>query len=194
AELALLLDRTAGKVVAAGHRAVAPGAAGLFPDPSGRLLLVPEPDERRVTVIDLARGVVAHRVALEGAPDRIGFSRGQAYAPHAEGGRVSLIALNSLVEGAQPAIATIAAGEGGLAAADALGATIATAPGDGAMLIAAPDDGMVHVYMEGMAAPRGALRIPQQIRPLAMTPIDRGLREVAPGSTRPRWPRRGPAR
>lgn len=188
AELALLLDRTEGKVVAArpdgrpvASWPVAAGAAGLFLDPSGRLLLVAEPDEGRVTAIDLGRGTVAHRVALEGQPRRIGFSRTQAYVQHQDGGRLSLIALNSLVEGGQPAVATIAVGDGGLGESQPLGATVATAPGDGAMLIASPEDRVAHVYMEGMAAPSGALRLPPQGRPLAITAIDRGLREVAPG-------------
>ncbi|GAA0601037.1 cytochrome D1 domain-containing protein [Craurococcus roseus] len=189
AELVLLLDRGEGKAVAVRPDGrpvaswhVAPGAAGLFLDPTGRLLMVPEPDERRVTVVDLGRGAVAHRIALEGRPRRVGFSRAQAYVQHEEGGRLSLIALNSLVEGGRPAVATIAAGDGGLGAADdALGATVATAPGDGAMLIASPEDRVAHVYMEGMAAPSGALRLPPQARPLAIAAIDRGLREVAPG-------------
>ena len=189
AELALLLDPGEGKALAVrpdgrpvASWQVAPGAAGLFLDPTGRLLLVPEPGERRVTAVDLGRGTVAHRVPVEGRPRRVGFSRAQAYVQHEDGGRLSLIALNSLVEGGQPAVATIAAGEGGLGAADdALGATVATAPGDGAMLIASPEDRVAHVYMEGMAAPSGALRLPPQARPLAIAAIDRGLREVAPG-------------
>ncbi len=188
AELALLLDRAGGKAVAVrpdgrpvASWQVTPGAAGLFLDPTGRLLLVPEPGEQRVTVVDLGRGTVAQRVSLEGRPRRVGFSRTQAYVQHEGGGRLSLIALNSLVEGGQPAVATIAAGDGGLGGDEALGATIAAAPGDGAMLIASPDDRVAHVYMEGMAAPSGALRLPPQARPLAIAAIDRGLREVAPG-------------
>jgi hypothetical protein len=159
---------------------VAPGAAGLFPDPSGRLLLVPEPAEGRLTVIDLGRGMVAHRVPLEGRPLRVGFSRGQAYVQREGSPQISLIALGSLVEGGTPAIAGIAVGDAGLAADAALGATIAIAPGDGATLIAAPGEQAVHVYMEGMAAPSGALRTPQS-RPLAIMAVDRGLRETAPG-------------
>lgn len=188
AELALLLDRAEGRVLALRRDGrpvaswpVAPGAAGLFTDPSGRLLLVPETAEERLTVIDLGRGAVAHRIALEGRPLRVGFSRTQAYVQFEGASRVSLVALGSLVEGGAPAVVGIAAGEAGLAAGEApLGATVATAPGDGAMLIASPEERAVHVYMEGMAAPSGALRTPQA-RPLAITAIDRGLREVAPG-------------
>jgi DNA-binding beta-propeller fold protein YncE len=188
AELALLLDQAEGKVVAlrpdgrpVASWPVAPGASGLFLDPTGRLLLVPEPGEQRVTVVDLGRGSIAHRVAVGGRPSRIGFSRAQAYVQHQDGGRLSLVALNSLVEGGQPTVATIAVGEGGLGEAEPLGPTITTAPGDGAMLIAAPEDRLAHVYMEGMAAPSGALRLPSQARPLAISAIDRGLKEVAPG-------------
>ncbi|MBV1800148.1 hypothetical protein [Siccirubricoccus sp. G192] len=187
AELALLLDRAEGRVLAlrpdgrpVASWEVAPAASGLFPDPSGRLLLVPEPEEGRLTVIDLGRGVVAHRVPLEGRPLRVGFSRGQAYVQREGSPQIALIALGSLVEGGTPAIAGIAVGDAGLVADAALGATIAIAPGDGAALIAAPGEQAVHVYMEGMAAPSGALRTPQA-RPLAIMAVDRGLRETAPG-------------
>jgi DNA-binding beta-propeller fold protein YncE len=174
----LALQPEDGKVVASW--AVAPGAAGLFPDPSGRLLLVPEPGEAQVSVIDLARGAVAHRVALEGRPLAIGFSRTQAYVQSEAGARISLIALPSLTEAATPAVTAIAAGEGGLRRGEALGPMIAIAPGDEAVLIAAPAEGVVHVYREGMAGPAGALRAPRG-RPLALAAYDRGLQEVAPG-------------
>jgi hypothetical protein len=187
AELALLLDASAGQVIALGRDgtpraawSVAPGAAGLFLDPAGRLLFVPEPGEGRLTVIDLARGAVAHRVALEGRPLRVGFSRTQAYVQGEAGATVSLIALRSLVEGGMPAIAGIAAGERGLRPGEAVGPTIVSAPGQEAMLIAASEERAVHVYMEGMAAPTGVLRAPYG-RPLALAAVDRSLREVAPG-------------
>lgn len=187
AEVTLLLDPREGRVIAltgegrvAGLWEVAPGAAGLFLDPHGRLLMVPEPGEGRVTVIDLARGAVAHRVALGGAPLSVGFSRTQAYVQSGEGSTVSLIALGSLVEAGTPAVTTIAAGESGLTPGEAFGAMVAEAPGGAAMLIAAPGERVLHFYMEGMAAPAGVLRLPQG-RPLAVMALDRALREVAPG-------------
>ncbi|MBO1075019.1 YncE family protein [Roseomonas marmotae] len=187
ADVALLLDAAGGRVLAraadgrvVGQWPVAPGAAGLFPGPGGRLLFVPEPAEGRVTVIDLGRGVVAHRVTLGGAPLRVGFSGTQAYVQSAAGSTVSLIALGSLAEGATPAVTGIAVGEGGLTPGEALGPMVAAAPGDEAMLIASPSERMVHVYMEGMAAPSGVLRAPRG-RPLAITAVDNGLRETEPG-------------
>jgi DNA-binding beta-propeller fold protein YncE len=187
ADATLLLDATAGRVLAlardgrvVGQWAVAPGASGLFPDPSGRMLFVPEPAGGRVTVIDLARNVIAHRVLLGGAPLRVGFSGTQAYVQAAAGATVSLIALGSLAEAGSPAVTTIAAGEGGLEPGEALGPMVAAAPGEDAMLIAAPAEKVVHVYMEGMAAPSGMLRVPRG-RPLAITTVDHGLRETAPG-------------
>lgn len=187
ASATLLLDAAGGRVLSIGADGapngaweVAAGAAGLFLDPSGRLLFVPEPGERRVTVIDLARGVVAHRVALEASPLRVGFSGTQAYVQAEAGASVSLLALGSLVESGTPAVTTIAAGEGGLVAGEALGPMITAAPGDSAMLIAAPSEGVVHVYMEGMAAPSGLLRVPRG-RPLAIATVDHSLRETAPG-------------
>ncbi|MFC0388355.1 hypothetical protein [Muricoccus vinaceus] len=183
----LLLDAAGGRVIAirADGRPdsaweVAASAAGLFLDPAGRLLFVPEAGEHRVTVIDLARGAVAHRVPVEGAPLRIGFSATQAYVQSEAGASVALIALGSLGESGTPAVTTIAAGEGGLVPGEALGPMVASAPGDSGMLIAAPAEGVVHVYMEGMAAPAGLLRVPRG-RPLAIAPLDRGLRETAPG-------------
>ena len=182
----LLLDSAGGRVLSIGADGspngaweVAAEAAGLFLDPSERLLFVPEPAERRVTVIDLARGVVAHRVALEASPLRVGFSGTQAYIQAEAGASVSLLALGSLVESGTPAVTTIAAGEGGLVPGEALGPMITAAPGDSAMLIAAPSEGVVHVYMEGMAAPSGLLRVPRG-RPLAIAAVDHGLREIAP--------------
>lgn len=189
AELALLLDPAEGRVLAlrpgdgrpVATWPVSPGAAGLFPDPSGRLLFVPEPGEGRVAVIDLGRGVVAHRVPIEGAaPLRVGFSGTQAYVQSAAGARVALIALNSLLESGRPAVATIAAGEGGLRPGEVVGPTVRAAPGEDAMLIAAPEERAIHVYQEGMAGPSGLLRAPRG-RPLAILTADRGLRETAPG-------------
>ncbi|MBP0444553.1 hypothetical protein J8J14_07135 [Roseomonas sp. SSH11] len=187
ADAALLLDAAEGRVLAVapdgrvtGHWTVAPGAAGLFPDPGGRLLFVPEPGEGRVTVIDLARGAVAHRVPVGGTPLHVGFSGTQAYVQSGAGASVSLIALGSLGEAGTPAVTTIAAGEAGLEPGEALGPMITPAPGQEAMLIAAPGEQAIHVYMEGMAAPSGLLRAPRG-RPLAITAVDHGLRETEPG-------------
>jgi DNA-binding beta-propeller fold protein YncE len=189
AEQALLLDARAGRLLVvtaegaqAASLAVAPGAAGVFLDPSGRLAFVPEPEAAQVTVVDLARGEVAHRIALPGAvPLRVGFSRSQAFVQSAPGARIAAIALSSLGESGTPAIAWIAAGEGGIAPGQALGDLAVAAPGGGAMLMADPAEGVVQVYTEGMAAPSGALRLPPGTRPLALLPVDRALREVAPG-------------
>ncbi|MCR0983635.1 YncE family protein [Roseomonas populi] len=187
ADAMLLLDPREGRVLALGQDGgvvglwpVAPGAAGLFLEPAGRLLFVPEPGEARVTVIDLARGAVAHRVPLGGAPLSVGFSGTQAYVQSEAGATVSLVALGSLVEAGTPAVTSIAAGESGLVAGEALGPMVASGPGGAAMLIAAPNERVVHYYMEGMAAPAGVIRVPQG-RPLAITAVDHALRETAPG-------------
>jgi hypothetical protein len=186
AELGLLLDARAGRLLAvtpggavahAFH--VAPGATEVAVDPSGRLALVPEAGEAQVTVIDLARGAVAHRVALEGAtPVSVAFSRTQAFIRSAATPRIALLPLAALGGGAAPAPAWIAAGDAGTGTA--AGPLVAAAPDGNAMLIADGAQPLVHVYTEGMAAPSGTLRGPPG-RPLALLAVDRALKEVAPG-------------
>lgn len=200
AQLSLLLNAAAGRVLAldaagqpVGLWNVAPGAAGLFPDPTGRLLFIPEPGEDRVTVIDLARRAVAHRVPVPGGPLRLGFSGTQAYVQSREGSSVTLIALGSLEEGGTPALTGIAAGSGALEGGAALGPLVVAAPGQEGMLIAEPEQRVVHVYMEGMAAPSGLLRAPRG-RPLALAAIDHALRETAPGRYETRAVFPGPGR
>ncbi|MGG5812521.1 YncE family protein [Falsiroseomonas sp. CW058] len=186
AEVAVLLDARAGRLLAvttegqpAGLWQVAPGAAEVALDPTGRLALVPEPGEAQVTVVDLARGAVAHRVALDGAaPAGIGFSRTQAFVRSADGARIALLPLAALAGDAPPAVAWISAGDAGMQ--DAAGPTVLPAPDGNAMLIADGAQPLVHVYTEGMAAPSGTLRGPPG-RALALLPVDRALREVAPG-------------
>lgn len=201
AELAVLLDTGAGRLLAVTPDGrptavwpVSPDATGIFLDPSGRLALVPEPGESQVTVVDLARGAVAHRIALPDArPLRIGFSRTNAYVQSAEGTRIAVVSLASLGESTTPSIAWIAAGESGLRRGEALGDLITPSPDETTMLIADPGVGLVHVYTEGMAGPTGGLRLPP-VRPLALLAVDRALREVSPGlhEAVAIFPRQGP--
>ncbi len=159
-----------------------PGLGPLRFSQDGRWGMVVNPQKDVVYVIDAATNQLAHTIPVEGQPYEIGFSRAFAYVRALRSEWVSMINLVELGMGRRPPVVKFAAGQKppGEAADLSLAGGITEAPGEAAVLVVSPADETVYYYMEGMNAPKGALRNDGH-RPRAVGIVDRALREKAPG-------------
>ncbi|HYG90380.1 MAG TPA: YncE family protein [Azospirillum sp.] len=169
-----------------GQRAVVRAGAGverLAMVPGGRFAIALNPDRKLVQILDTASDRVIHELTLDGTPDQVAFSETYAYVRLRDSERVSMIHLGSLDPGEAPRVTSFPAGQnppGGDAGRRIHAGILSPSPDPGSMLVANPKDGVIYYYMEGMAAPSGSFRAFRR-EMQAVTTIDRGLRETAPG-------------
>jgi len=151
-------------------------------DQSGRWGFVVNTEKDLVYVIDASANRIAHDIAVGTRPYQVSFSRSFAYVRSLGTERVSMINLQELEKGREPPIVTFQAGDKAPEKVPELnlGNAIIEAPGEAAVMVVSPADSTVYYYMEGMNAPMGAFRNYGQ-RPLAVSIIDRALREKEPG-------------
>lgn len=162
--------------------ALEPGLGPLRITPDGRYALVLNPQEDRVSVIDVASNEKVQDVTIAGQPFQLSFSKTYAYVRSLHSERVSMINLATLGRGRQIAVQNFAAGDqpprtsSGIAIAD----TIVAAAGEGTIFVVNPADGTTYYYMEGTNAPSSNYRV-YGSSPRAVTVVDRSLKEVEPG-------------
>jgi YVTN family beta-propeller protein len=159
--------------------------AGLGPmrfDPSGRWGLVPNSEQDLVHVIDASVNRIAQEVSVGTRPFQVTFSRAFAYVRSLGTERVSMFALEDLNKGRKAAVVSFPAGRKApeLTPELNLADVIVEAPGEAAVMVSSPADATVYFYMEGMNAPMGNFRN-HGFRPLAVSVVDRALREQEPG-------------
>lgn len=167
------------------------GPARLTPD--GRHVLLVNPAQHRLLVLDAASGAVQHRLTVGGRPYDLFLSRHFAYVRTLDAGPVALLDLSSL-QRATPTLQSLPMGAQGIGTWPGLPIASSMGPnmqGNGAFLVS-PGDRTVYHYMEGMNAPDSGLRTYGHT-PLAVRISQRGLREVARGqySTTFRLPAQG---
>jgi YVTN family beta-propeller protein len=160
-----------------------PGLGPLRFDHDGRWGFVTNAAEDLVHVIDASADRIAQDIQVGTRPYQVTFSRSFAYVRSLGTERVAMVNLEELNKGRKPPVVTFAAGE--KAPEDApelnLADALIEAPGEAAVLVVSPSDSTVYYYMEGMNAPMGAFRNYGH-RPLAVTTVDRALRENEPGT------------
>jgi len=159
-----------------------PGIGPLRFDQSGRWGFVVNTAQDHVYVIDASTNRIAQEIAVGTQPYQVGFSRSFAYVRSLGTERVSMINLQELEKGRKPPIVTFPAGDKAPEQAPELNLAdvLVEAPGEAAVLVTSPADATVYYYMEGMNAPMGAFRNYGH-RPLAVSVVDRALREEEPG-------------
>ena len=159
-----------------------PGLGPLRFDQGGRWAFVTNAAEDLVYVIDTSVDRIAHEIEVGDRPYQVTFSRAFAYVRSLGTERVSMVNLAELGKGRKPPVVTFPAGE--KAPGDApelnLADSLVEAPGEAAVLVVSPSDSTVFYYMEGANAPMGAFRNYGH-RPLAVTTVDRAMREIEPG-------------
>ena len=156
------------------------GPARLSPDK--RYVLIVNPSEHRVHVLNAGTGQPVHAITVSGQPYDVMFSEQYVYVRSLASEQVAMVSLAAL-DKPHPAPQYIPAGSGILAQAQE-GLPIASTMGltlnrSGAFL-ASPTERTVYHYMEGMNAPDSGLRTYGHT-PMAALAIQRGLRQVGPG-------------
>ena len=164
--------------------AAEPGIARLAMAPGGRFAIAVSPDRNLVQVVDTATDRIVHALTVDGAPDQVAFTDSFAYLRLRDSERVAMLHLPSLEPGETPRLTHFPAGQkppGGDGAIASHAVPLAPSPEPGAMLVAHPKEGVIYYYMEGMSAPSGSFRAFRNDA-RAVTTVDRGLRETAPGA------------
>jgi YVTN family beta-propeller protein len=162
--------------------ALKPGLGPLRISPDGRFALALNSREDLVHVIDVSTNQVVQEIGIAGQPFQVTFSKTFAYVRAMHSERVSTITLASLGKGRQATVQTFAAGSQppnaarGVAIAD----SVAAAADEGTVFIVNPTDASTYYYMEGMNSPSSNYRV-YGSSPLAVTVVDRSLKEVEPG-------------
>ena len=159
-----------------------PGLGPMRVTQDGRFVLVVNPAERSVHVVDAAANGLVHTIPVEGKPYQVAVSRAFAYVRLLDSPQVVMVNLGSLGAGRKPIVQGFGAGTlapsaaGELAIADA----VTQANTEAAVFVASPADGNTYFYMEGMNAPMGSYG-GYGHRVAAATVVDRSLKEVEPG-------------
>lgn len=162
-----------------------PGIGALGVDPSGRWAFVVEGARGLLTVLDTATGGVVGTTGVPLGADELLFTETSAYVGGAATATLAVVPLGPIRDGEGVTAATVPGGT----PADAPDTTvrapsmIALPSGDG-VLVARPNDRSLLFYAEGMNAPVGGIGNSSPTPARGLVPLDRGLREVAPGTWR----------
>jgi len=158
-------------------------ALGIAPD--GRWGFAANSSQNQVTIFDTVTNRVVQTITVPDSPYEIGFTDTQAYIRRHGSESVTLIPLAPLrADGATTGLAEFPAGKkprDSSVGATLLAASMVSAPGEPAMLLASSAEHAVHYYHEGMAAPADSFDSFGH-QPLAVTIVDRGLRQTSRGT------------
>lgn len=150
--------------------------------PDKRYVLVVNPSQHRLYVLNARTGQPMHAITVSGKPYDVMFSDQYVYVRSLESEQVALMSLAAF-EKPDPKPQYIPAGSGilaqareGLPIASTMGLTL----NKGGAFLASPTERTVYHYMEGMNAPDSGLRTYGHT-PMAALTIQRGLRQVGPG-------------
>ncbi|WP_090751250.1 YncE family protein [Candidatus Nitrospira nitrosa] len=162
--------------------ALQPGIGPAKLSPDKRYVLIVNPSQHRVHVLNAGTGQPVHAITVSGQPYDVMFSDQYVYVRSLASEQVAMVSLAAL-DKPHPAPQYIPAGSGilaqtkeGLPIASTMGLTLNRS---GAFL-ASPTERTVYHYMEGMNAPDSGLRTYGHT-PMAALAIQRGLRQVGPG-------------
>ena len=158
-----------------------PGLGPMRVTPDGEHVLLVNPSQHRLYVLDTASGRVQHRLTVSGQPYDILFSEQYAYIRTLASEQVAMVSLASLRD-KEPFIKYLPVGELPMAAASNLPLTSSmalTLESNGAFF-ASPGDKTLYHYMEGMNAPDTGLRAYGHT-PMSAMVVRRGFREIKDG-------------
>ncbi|HEU4387574.1 MAG TPA: cytochrome D1 domain-containing protein [Blastocatellia bacterium] len=160
----------------------APGIGAVRFAPNGRVGVVLNSRANTASAFDAATNRLIQRFEVEPGPDQVSFTAGYAYIRSMRSDHVSMIPIAGLEKTASVEVARIPGGQASpeRSGLSGLAHAIVPAPEGGAVLIANPTDKMIYYYSEGMAAPMGSFQNYKR-EPLAISVVDRSLRQSAPG-------------
>jgi DNA-binding beta-propeller fold protein YncE len=158
--------------------------AGLGPGkvtPDGRYLLIVNPSQHRLYVLDAITGKEKHRLTVSGQPYDVMFSAQYAYIRTLQSEQVGLLSLASL-DSEKAFLKFIPAGAVAVANTADLprASSMATSLDNAGAFFATPAERTIYHYMEGMNSPSSSVRTYGHVPTAAMV-IQRGLRELGPG-------------
>jgi DNA-binding beta-propeller fold protein YncE len=160
---------------------IEPGLGPSKLTPDGKHVLVLNPSQHRLYVLDAASGKEQHRLTISGQPYDMIFSEQYVYVRTLATEQIAMLSLASL-QSKSAFIKYVTAGESPLAAMANLprsSSMTTTLDGNGAFF-ATPGEKTLYHYMEGMNAPDSGLRTYGHTAMSAMV-IRRGFRETSTG-------------
>jgi DNA-binding beta-propeller fold protein YncE len=164
----------------------APGIGAIEFAPDGRLGFAVNPRANTVSIVDAATNRIVRTADLEKGPDQLAFSSRFAYVRHRDSEIVVMMPLDALAgEGAPLSLLDFPGGQHpfGSSSRATLAPSIVRSADDNAVLVANPADKAIYYYQEGMAAPMGQFSNYGR-EPVAVSIVDRSLRETQPGRYR----------
>lgn len=175
-----MVHRLGGDGAALGRIALERGIGPLRVAPDGRHVLLVNPSQHRVHVLDAATATPLHGLTVSGRPYDVFFSERYAYLRPLDIEQVALLPLASLDD--DPRLQYVPVGAQAVSAFPRLplASTMAANMGGDGAFIAAPGERTVYHFMEGMNAPDNGVRTFGHT-PMAVATSRRGLREVARG-------------
>lgn len=161
--------------------ALAPGLGPAKLSADGRHILIVNPGQHWLHVLDAMTGAEKHRLTVSGQPYDVLFSRQFAYIRSLQSEQVGLLSLASL-DTSQPILKFVPAGATAVAATPNLprASSMALTLDQAGAFFTTPAERTLHHYMEGMNAPSAGLRAYGHT-PLAVMTVQRGMRETSPG-------------
>jgi len=171
-----------------------PGLSGMHLTPDGRWLFAVNEPAGRVDVIDLANRSVAYNLAIPLQPFHVAFTDTYAYIRTRGSADVNLVRLADLGKNVTLTMQQVVVGNKSpeQTARPVYADSISPTGEWGTVVISNPLDKRVYYYMEGMVAPMGTFNTYGRT-PLAVTVVDRSLRETEKGvyTARIRIPSKG---
>jgi DNA-binding beta-propeller fold protein YncE len=158
-----------------------PGARSIRFAPRGRYGFVLNTKESLISIFDAASNRMLHEVNVGKSPDQIIFSETFAFVRSLDSENVDMLRLGTI--GKEVDITEFPGGQAapGQGSSPVRADSIALAPEGNSVIVANPVDKNLYYYTEGMAAPMGNFQNYRR-EPLAVMVVDRGLREIKPGT------------
>jgi len=157
-----------------------PGSRVLRFAPGGRYGFVLNTKESTVSIFDAASNRVLHDIEVGKAPDQIIFSDSFAFIRSLETEIVKMLRLATI--GSDVEVTQFPGGQGipAQGSSPVAADSVVLAPEGNSIVLANPVDKSLYYYQEGMAAPMGNFQNYRR-EPLAVSIVNRSLRETAPG-------------
>ena len=157
-----------------------PGARAIRFAPGGRYGFVLNTGANTVNVFDAATNRLLHEVKVGKAPDQIIFTDTFAFIRSLATENVDMIRLETI--GTEIDTTSFPGGQGipENGSTPVRADSLVRSPEGNSIIVANPVDKVIYYYTEGMAAPMGSFQNYRR-EPLAVTIVDRSLRETTPG-------------
>lgn len=171
------------KLQTANRIPAAPGVNRIRFAPNGRLGFIVNPQQNFLYILDAATNKIIQRGEVEAVPDQVTFTDELAYIRHRGSENVLMVPLAAVgTEGNPIPVIDFPGGDNppGQTPYPVLADGIVQAPGASAVVVSNPMDQAIYFYKEGMAAPMGAFNNYGH-QPMAVTVVDRSLKETSPG-------------